>query len=306
MLKFTLKTMMAMSAVAAVSACGGAIEDLIEDEIGDRVNDAAGPRLFLLHGNTTLNGEVRTASVSTDGSGNVTQGALGAAEDGSVTTRVTFGNNDSVEYTRGDGTTVFNEDRGADTEYDRARGLTIVSTSSNGRERGFLGNEHILDFDHQTYGMWVTGIGTTNGSVSVGSFGHTTAASDVPTSGSATYRGNSIGYAVGTDQRAYMAESEIAITTSDFNTVSMSSTNTTIRPISGGAMSVANQLNFNGTGTISGTGFTANIAGTAPISSTTTGTAEGTFYGDGADEVGGTFSMSGPIGTYIGAFGAEQ
>ncbi len=306
MLNTSFKALLVVGALASVAGCKSTIDGLIEDEIGDRVNDAAGPRLFLLHGDTTLSGTVRSASVSTDGSGNVTRGALGANESGSVTTRTTFGNNDSIEYTNGDGRTSFRESAGADNEYDRARGLTIVSTSANGQNRGFLGNEHILDFDHQTYGMWVTGIGTSNGSVSVGSFGRRTAASDVPTSGSATYRGNSIGYAVGTDQRAYMAESEVTLTTSDFANISMTSTSTTLRPVAGGAMTVAPQLNFAGTGTISGDGFNVNIAGTHALSTTTTGTATGHFYGAGADEVGGTFDMNGPIGSYTGAFGAEQ
>lgn len=34
------------------------------------------------------------------------------------------------------------------------------------------------------------------------------------------------------------------------------------------------------------------------------GTLNGTFYGTGAAEVGGTFTMSGAGGTYIGAYGA--
>lgn len=306
MMKTSLKTLLALSAVVSVVSCGKTIDSLIEDEIGDRVNDAAGDRLFLLHGETTLNGKVKKAAVSRDGSGNVSLGSLGSNKNGSVTLVNNFGTTEEVVMARGSDDRVYRKSSGAEIKYDRARGLTLQTTSADGTSRGFVGNEHILDYDHQTYGMWLDGIGESTGSVTVGSFGTATASGNVPTSGTATYRGNSVGYAVGADQRGYVTESEVAMSTSDFSSVTFSSTSTTARAVEGGPMVIASHLNFNGSGTISGTEFSANVAGTQIPSSTTTGVASGRFYGDNGEEIGGTFELNGPIGSYVGAFGADQ
>ncbi len=153
--------------------------------------------------------------------------------------------------------------------------------------------------------MWATGVGTTDGSVSVGSFGSRTAASNVPTSGTATYQGTSVGMVVTTDGRAVVAESQIGMTTSDFSNINVASTNTYVRELDGGSAWRGQHLDFVGSGTIDGNEFSANINGVTTFSATSTGTLNGAFYGDNAEEIGGTFEMNGAIGNYTGAFGAD-
>ncbi len=305
MLNISIKAMMAVGALVSIAGCKSTIESYIEDEIGDRVNETAGDRLFLVHGDTTLDGSARTATLTTDGDGRVSMGTVGGVEDGSVTLHSNLGSNEGMTFVVGNRTTRLREEDGADIEYDNGRRLTIVGTSADGETRAFLGNEIALDFDHQSYGLWVSGSGTDSGRIGVGSFGHRTARSDMPGSGTATYRGNSIGVVATADHRDLLLESDVQIETSDFSNVTIASGNTTARQLEGGNAWLANQYNFAGTGTISGNGFTADLVGTGAVTAGATGQAQGNFYGDDASEVGGTFELNGSM-TYLGAFGAER
>ncbi len=303
MLNTSIKAMMAVGALVSIAGCKSTIESYVENEVGDRLNEMAGDRLYLAHGDTTLNGRVRTASMSTDGDGLVTGGTPGSARNGSLEIGTNVGELESLEMNNGSTTTRFGAD--GDRIDDGMDSLLITARSSNGQKRGWMGNADALDFDHQTFGMWASGVGTSNGSVSVGSFGDRTATADMPSSGSATYSGRSVGMVVTTDGRALVAESQVGVTTSDFSSVSVASTNTYVRNLSGGNAWRGQHLDFAGTGTVDGNGFTANINGVIPFSATSSGTMDGSFYGDEAQEVGGTFEMNGAIGNYTGAFGGN-
>jgi len=217
MLNTSIKAMLAVGVLASVAGCKSTIESYIEDEIGDRLNEMAGDRLYLAHGDTTLNGQVRTGSVSTDGGGLVTSTSLGSQQNGSIPIGTNIGEMETLTMTNSNGATRFATADG-DEISDGMDALVLTSESANGRNRGWMGNAIALDFDHQTFGMWATGVGTSDGSVSVGSFGSRTASANVPTSGTATYQGTTVGMAVTTDGRALVSESQIGLTTSDFPT----------------------------------------------------------------------------------------
>lgn len=304
MLNTSIKAMLAVGVLASVAGCKSTIESYIEDEIGDRLNEMAGDRLYLAHGDTTLNGQVRTGSVSTDGGGLVTSTSLGSQQNGSIQIGTNIGEMETLTMTNSNGATRFATADG-DEISDGMDALVLTSESANGRNRGWMGNAIALDFDHQTFGMWATGVGTSDGSVSVGSFGSRTASANVPTSGTATYQGTTVGMAVTTDGRALVSESQIGLTTSDFSNINVASTNTYVRNLSGGGSWRGQHLDFVGTGTIDGNEFSANINGVIPFSATSTGTLDGSFYGENAEEVGGTFQMNGAVGNYTGAFGAD-
>jgi hypothetical protein len=70
--------------------------------------------------------------------------------------------------------------------------------------------------------------------------------------------------------------------------------------LSTGAVVVAKELDFNGTGSVNGATFSAPISGTV-----VNGNAKGTFYGPTAQEIGGTFSSSAGGVEYNGAFGGN-
>lgn len=135
--------------------------------------------------------------------------------------------------------------------------------------------------------------------VSYGVVGAPTAATNVPTSGSATYQGKSIGGVSAPNTPFALTTSDVTITTPDFREVTFRSGNTRADfPGQSGSERVED-LDFVTTGTISGNGFTADGDGM---------TTNGNFYGPNGEEVGGTFRGDrGQSGVnYGGSFGAAK
>ncbi len=165
------------------------------------------------------------------------------------------------------------------------------------------------NFDYQTYGFWITGIGTASGTYGATSVGSPSPAAAVPAAGLATYLGHAGGRYVDGTGSVFFATA--AMTTSVdffkrevyFNT---STTELTQNLAALGGSTFNNTLNMNGTLII--------IAGTnqfsGPVSapgSGMTGTATGRFYGPAIQEIGGTFSVTGTgVQSYSGAFGGVK
>lgn len=300
----SFRAFLLLSTTVVMANCS-AVEEYIEEEIGDRANELAGDRLILVHGETTLNGASISGTMSTDGGGNVTGTAPGASETASLMVDLNLGDMEELTLSNGSGTVQFLTANG-DSIDDGADRLAITASSSDGQRVAWVGNPLALDFDHQTYGVWAEGVGTSSGTISAGSFGTRTAASNMPTSGSATYNGSSAGVRIRTDGVVVASQSQVTITTSDFSSMNIASTNSYASELDGSSTWRAENLDFAGSGTISGNEFSATINGVTTFSSTSSGTASGHFYGDNAEEVGGTFEMTGPIGVFSGAFGADQ
>lgn len=156
-------------------------------------------------------------------------------------------------------------------------------------------------FEYQTFGAWLHDRNQPSGTAGAGSYGSVTPTADMPRGQTASYQGASTGIARRADGTHYQTVSEVNVST-DFSTVSMSSTNTVADSLLvGGGTGLAPELDFAGTGSVSNSGFVANVAGSG-----TSGQAHGVFYGPNAEEVGGTFQTTGANGvSYIGAFGAD-
>ena len=168
--------------------------------------------------------------------------------------------------------------------------------------------------EYQTFGWW-SGETSATASRSWGavSFGRRTEEANLPDT-QATYAAKSVGLAVD-HSTAYRTTSDISISTADFTNVTISSTNSmamrilpdgTTVPVS----ELRNQslgLEFTGTGSVTGSGFEANISDDG--SKTRTGKAVGWFYGPDAEEVGGTFKLEYTglgVTSHIGAFGGKK
>ena len=173
-------------------------------------------------------------------------------------------------------------------------------------------------FKYQTFGVWsrdyrepvpLSGVifYPIQTQYSAGSYGVQTSATNVARqrqqiSGTATYSGASIGRGYTTfgpnEDDSFTSTSQINVTT-DFNTASITSSNTQLSSGSG-----ASHLNFTATGEIRG----AEVI-QAPIREHS-GWANMRFFGPNAEEVGGTFraayGIPGGRGTYIGSFGAAK
>ncbi|WP_433988621.1 hypothetical protein SuNHUV7_21520 (plasmid) [Pseudoseohaeicola sp. NH-UV-7] len=151
-------------------------------------------------------------------------------------------------------------------------------------------------YEYQTFGVWQTGRNSGSGTIGSGSYGAATSNNRVPT-GSATYSGNSIGTTTDVSGKIVATTSTVTATT-DFRDIDLLSTNTQAGII--GPTTPRPDLDFEGSGTVNGASFDMNIGNVA--GSGLSGTATGKFYGPNAQEIGGTFSAGG----YIGSFGGER
>lgn len=151
------------------------------------------------------------------------------------------------------------------------------------------------EYEHQVFGIWETGLDRSTQNLGAGSFGTKTSAGSLP-SGNATYNGQGVGHTVESDGTLGLVSSNVTIST-DFSTASVSSTST---EDSNGSRT---DLDFSGSGPVSGSGFLAPVSGSGGLA----GDVNGQFYGNAAQEVGGTFGLEAPGGaSYIGSFGASQ
>jgi hypothetical protein len=223
-----------------------------------------------------------------------------------------------------------------------ARGTNVLFTASNGSSLGsqfryfatpqryarFTGaltgdatsaalaaDERYSGWNYQSYGVWITGRGTGSGTGGAASVGATTLGSNIPTTGSGTFTGTSAGLYVGPTGNylvttAFMtANVSFANRTVNFNTVDTAGASAA-NAINGNFGTLTPALNLTGTlaygagsNRISGAVSTAGSSNGSPMA----GTATGNFYGPNANEIGGTFSVSGTgMETFAGAFGGKR
>jgi hypothetical protein len=162
-----------------------------------------------------------------------------------------------------------------------------------------------MGWEYQSFGIWVTGAGTGSGTYGAASVGAATAGGSVPTTGTANYTGYTGGRAVANDGQYFFTSSSMSAAT-NFATrsISFATTNTYTTPDLL-TQSAASSLNMTGTLTYSAGSnqFTGNVSTTGGM----TGTATGRFYGPTAQEIGGTFGVSGAgVLNYGGAFGGKR
>ena len=160
----------------------------------------------------------------------------------------------------------------------------------------------VLGMDHLSYGRWMADGNDTGATVGVGAYGANTPEAAMPDSGEATYRGAGFGYYDEQLGGISTTEFDVSVSTSDFKNLRIESSNTVLTNQTHNDESVhIDDLNFSGTGTISGSQARARIT-----SSDLTGTADGQFFGPGAEEFGGTFLLEGSDTTHIDSFGDSR
>ena len=198
--------------------------------------------------------------------------------------------------------------------WDESAGDSIVEGSrvvdavdAAGRNYGRAANAIPQGWEYQTFGVWLTGYGTGSGTFGALSVGAQTPVSGVPTTGTATFAGGLLGAYVDAGGAGYLVEADFTANV-DFasRTVSISSTNTVKTNVNTGAVTTAADLNL--TGTLTYYPATNGFAGSVATAGGLSGSADGQFYGPGAEELGGTFftGRSGSVESFIGSFGAKR
>lgn len=198
------------------------------------------------------------------------------------------------------GSSVDLDSRTGDTLTRTSSGVLIAIETADSNDALVVVDPSATRFEHQTFGIWLEDRNQPVATAGAGSYGIRTGTSDIPTGRSASYDGVSTGVAILEDGNGYLTASEIEVTT-DFQSASITSSGTIASRLSDGTEVNASQLDFSGSGDVSGNTFEASISGTG-----TSGTADGIFYGRNAEEVGGTFRATGAGGVaHIGSFGAD-
>ena len=214
-----------------------------------------------------------------------------------------------------------------------ALGTTISQIAANGDNMGTLlgstgviysgtanGQNYILSFnrasisptwDYQNFGVWVTGAGTGSGTVGAMTAGAATAGASVPTVGTFTFTGLTGGRYADAAGNGFFAASNMSATT-NFATRSISfATTGSVTTPDFITITANNNLNMTGTLTyVAGSNqFTGAVtsAGGGVGNAAMTGTASGKFYGPAAQEIGGTFALTGGgVSGYLGGFGGKR
>jgi C-lobe and N-lobe beta barrels of Tf-binding protein B len=185
-----------------------------------------------------------------------------------------------------------------------ANGGFVAAASTDGRSAAIVADYKSLGFNYQTFGVWLTGLGTGSGLGGAISAGAATPGGSIPITGTANYAGTAGGLYVDPAGVTYLARSSSALSTNfATNSVSFSTSGSTASTATGAALANPSILNIQGT--LSYAAGSNDFSG--PVSSSTlNGSARGQFYGPIANEAGGTFALKG-VGAegYLGAFGAK-
>ena len=170
---------------------------------------------------------------------------------------------------------------------------------------GVFTNPTYYGFEYQTYGAWGS-YGNATTSANAISVGSATPVTGLPATGSYTFTGGASGYYTDPNKLAYVTNANMTATASfDARTVSFSTTGTYVSGSPSGSAVPAPGLNLAGTLAIAS--GANNISGTVTTAGGMSGNANGKFYGPTANEVGGTYAVSGSgLGSFVGGFGGKR
>jgi hypothetical protein len=154
--------------------------------------------------------------------------------------------------------------------------------------------------NYAAYGLWASGDTATAGRAGTFAFGSLTPAASVPSTGSATFNGITIGVGGATSGSTVYALLGSAQIIANFATQSVTTNLTNLSTQNISTNAVGSLPNLSGTSAISGNAYAGTIAGTG-----LTGTINGNFYGPAAQETAGVWQASGGGNAWIGSYGAK-
>ena len=177
--------------------------------------------------------------------------------------------------------------------------------SADGARNAIMADPVQTGWEYQSFGIWTTGVDTGSGTHGAASAGSPTPAGSIPTSGSATYGGYAGGRHVDSDGSYYYTLAAMQ-TSANFSTRQLSFS-TPYTEQTADLVSSAMNSSLNMTGTLSYASGSNQFSGSVSTVNGMTGTAKGRFYGPAAQEIGGTFSVTGAgVQAYGGAFGGVR
>jgi len=173
-------------------------------------------------------------------------------------------------------------------------GGIILGTSKDGNTNLLLST----GFEYQSFGVWAAGAGS--GTAGAFTVGNLTSVANIPTSGTASFTGKSLGV-YGSSAGVYSTISDMVATANFSSRSIMFTTSNTINNDTKAAVSGLNLI-----GSFAYNAGSAVFSGGVVSSNGMSGIASGQFYGPAANEIGGTVSLSGNNGVFTGAFGGKR
>ena len=241
------------------------------------------------------------------GTDRVTGATVGAQQSGGTFTQ-SFASDGFVQSVR------FQTVSGTDISFTRGTDMFFVLTinsdfwgieSADGTRYALMLDPVLSGWEYQSFGVWTTGAGTGSGTYGSASAGSPTPAGSVPTTGTATYFGYAGGRHVAADGSYYFTLANMQ-TSANFATRELNfQTNFTEQTAN--LFTSAPNANLDMSGSLSYAPGSNQFSGVISTTNGMTGSATGRFYGPSAQEIGGTFSVTGPgVQAYGGAFGGAR
>ena len=233
-------------------------------------------------------------------SGNITQ----SDSAGSATLTLNGGGTATAISATNGSTTVNLSSSNGDTLASGFGGASTLALSKNQTTMAVFANPTTNAYEYQTYGAWgAYGNGGAAGAISVG---NATPLAGLPTSGTGAFVGGASAYYIDPSNNAYLVNATLNVNV-DFagRTASFSTSNSAMTggpsgtAIGNSALDLSGNLSY-------GAGST-KLTGTVTSTSGMTGSANGKFYGPVANEIGGTYAVSGSgVGSMVGSFGGKR
>ena len=304
-----IRLIFAFLSLPVLGACGGGGGDVVPTVMFTSFSSVQ------LGQTVAANGMSQTENVTQNASGVVTARLVNPPDSNASSANLTYGTSlplrlTGLEIRTPQSSVSWRDGMGTQTVSCGTKTCSLTGDGASGVMINALGS---LAWNYQTFSYWLHNTGLLANVAGALSVGNPTPVSGMPVAGSAiTYSGISGGLyvdAAGSLQEHAAVMS--AVVDAGAGTIDFSTTGTTIRPwSSAGGWAPQLQLNISGqmiyaAGTNRFTGpVTMGPVGTP----TMTGSVTGVFYGPGAEEIGGTFSLktSGTIESITGSFGAKR
>lgn len=185
----------------------------------------------------------------------------------------------------------------------------VIASDAAGSTLGISANAIPRGWEYQTFGMWLTGYGTGSGTFGGVSVGAQTAASAVPTTGSAIFNGSLLGGYIDASGQPWLVDASLTANV-DFasRSVSLTSSGSVKYNVNNFGSAGVSDSSLDITGTLTYSPATNSFSGTLSTAGGLNGVSSGRFYGPSAEELGGTFhfTQAGSVETFIGAYGAKR
>lgn len=305
------------SAALAVTACGGGGADGVNSTPAPAPlpSPTPSPTTFTSFSEAPRSATIAISGKSLEGSYNAIAGTYNGIgsftrpQSGDLTTKITFdgsgdvtsaaitGTQSSVQFSTTDGSS------GTNLAALNAPGLDLLQ-SANKQNILIAADEDYFGFNYQSFGIWMTGIGTNSGSYGVYTMGADTKGTSIPLSGQTSFSGAVGGIYVNPNGATYeVVGSAIYAVNFANRTVQMRTANSYAADIFSGAnkgsipaLDMTGTLSYSpGINTLTGILYATGLSGNAT----------GRFFGPTANEIGGTFYLTGAGGNFIGAFGGK-